>query len=64
MTRIPVSEAEKYNLPFSRQTLYQFHSEGKHKRLVYKVGGKLFFDLDEWEKMAEEAKNKGTLQEG
>ena len=30
----------------------------KYPRLLYKVGGKLFFDVQEWEQMAKDAQAK------
>ncbi len=47
-------------LPISKNTAYKWHSMGKHPHLLVKVAGKLFFDWDEWYRLAEEAKEKAV----
>jgi len=51
-------ESEKGTLPVSLPTIYKWHSQKKHPALVLKVANKLFFDLDEWNRMAEQAVRK------
>ncbi len=43
--------------PLNKNTAYKYHSIKKYPALVFKVAGKLFVDLDEWEKMAEKARD-------
>ena len=58
MNRIEVGSTQKGEMPIARNTAYKWHSMKKHPRLLYKVGGKLFFDVQEWERMAKEAQAK------
>lgn len=51
ITSIPENE-----LPFTRRTIYRYHSEKKYPQMIYKVGSRLCFDLEEWERMVREAK--------
>ncbi len=39
--------AKKDELPISMHTAYKWHSLKKYPALVFKIAGKLFFDLDE-----------------
>ena len=58
MNLIEVSSASEGEMPFAKNSAYKFHSQKKHPRLLYKVGGKLFFDVEEWERMAKDAQAK------
>ena len=58
MNLVEVSNAEKGRMPIAKNTAYKWHSQKKHPELIYKVGGKLFFDLEEWEKLAKKAKEE------
>ncbi|AEA33658.1 hypothetical protein [Hippea maritima] len=55
-TLIPLraSELEKHNIPFSANTFYFWHSQGKYREIFVKVAGKLFIDLDKFWELAEE----------
>ena len=55
-------EIRKRQPPYSRNTCYKYHSLKKFPNLIYKVGGILYFDMDEWEKMAQDAKAKNVKQ--
>ncbi len=52
---IPIkqSELEKHEIPFSPNTLYFWHSQGKYREIFVKVAGKLFIDEDKFWEMAE-----------
>jgi hypothetical protein len=58
MALIPVRNATSTEMPISKNTAYKWHSMKKHPNLIYKVGGKLFFDSHEWQKMADKAKKE------
>jgi len=60
MDLIEISTANHGELPISKNTAYKWHSLKKYPRLVYKVGGKLFFDAGEWETMANQAKEENA----
>ena len=45
-------------IPFAKNSLYKWHSIKRYPKLIIKVGGKLFFDMDEWECMARKARDK------
>jgi len=49
-------------LPISIHTAYKWHSLKKYPALVFKIAGKLFFDLDEWQNMAEQSKARQTKE--
>ena len=58
MKLIAVGTAQPDEIPFKKNTAYKWHSMKKYPRLLYKVGGKLFFDVQEWEQMAKDAQAK------
>ncbi|MDD2390716.1 MAG: hypothetical protein PHP23_13410 [Desulfobacterales bacterium] len=59
MNLIEAKQASNHGtLPFSIHSAYKWHSKKKYPNLLVKVAGKLFVDLDEWEKMAETAKKE------
>jgi len=59
MNYLEVRKAAKLDkLPISMHTAYKWHSLKKYPALVFKIAGKLFFDLDEWENMANQSKIK------
>ncbi len=50
--------ARQEKLPISKHTAYKWHSLKKYPALVFKIAGKLFLDMDEWENMGNESKAK------
>lgn len=50
--------AKEGKLPVNINTCYKWHSLKRYPRLIIKVANKLWFDVDEWEKMFELAKVK------
>jgi len=52
MRLTPVSDS-----PLNKNTAYKYHSTKQYPALVFKVAGKLFVDLDEWERMAIESRD-------
>ena len=66
MNLIPVADfplKTPMGLP-TKNTLRQWHSIKKHPSLVFKVGGKLFFDMDEWDNMARVARDRNVKEAG
>lgn len=55
MQLIEISKAQAGTMPISKHTAYKWRSLGKYPKLVIKVGGKVFFDVEEWERMARSA---------
>ena len=56
MNLILAKEASnKGTLPVALPTIYKWHSQKRHPALVVKVANKLFVDLDEWNRMGEQA---------
>ncbi len=43
--------------PLNQNTIYKYHSIKKYPALIFKVAGKLFVDLDEWDNMAKQARD-------
>jgi len=58
MEIVQIRKMKKGDLPFTKNSCYKFHSMKKFPNLIYKVGGILFFDMEEWAKMAEKAKKE------
>ncbi len=56
----PISHIPDNELPFSKRTIYRYHCEKRYPKLIFKVGSRLCFDFDEWERMAAEAKKSNV----
>ncbi len=57
MKLISVFDPEE-KLPYSKATLYKWHSMKKYPGIIFKVGGRLYFDLDKWDQFAEQSREK------
>lgn len=57
MNCIEVRKATDEQLPFTKGTIYKWHSLKRYPAMIFKVAGKLVFDLDEWEEMLKKAKS-------
>ena len=56
MNSMKAKEAVKRGLvPFSEDKMYGMSSRKTHPKLLFKVGGHLMIDLDEWESMVKQA---------
>jgi len=53
---VKVRDSKKGELPVTRNTVYKWHCEKKYPRLIFKVSGILYFDMEEWLSMAIRAK--------
>ena len=62
MNLVEVSKAGEGVIPFTKNTCYKFHSQKKHPNLIIKIAGKLFCDMDEWQVMAQKAKEKSMKE--
>lgn len=58
MRNVSVASAKEDELPFKKTSIYHFHSKGRYPEIIFKVGGKLFFDLEAWEKEVNRAKQE------
>ena len=45
-------------LPIAKGTAFNWHSQKRHPRLIYKVAGVLMFDMEEWGEMAKRAQKE------
>ena len=45
-------------MPIASKTAQNWHSQKKYPGLILLIGGRLFFDLDEWKRMAERIKQQ------
>lgn len=54
---IPIKDAPKC-LPFAEKTLRNWRSQGLYPKLFVKLGGKVFINLAEFEKLVERQKNQ------
>ena len=61
MDLIQVSKVDE-RLPITRNTAYKWKSINKYPKLLIKVGGKLFFDLDEWAVMARASRDRQVAE--
>ena len=55
MRLVEVRSAKPGEMPFSRKTAYKYRTLHKYPKLLIKVAGKLYFDVDEWKRMCERA---------
>lgn len=62
MNLILISKAQVEDLPIAKNTAYKWHSLRKYPQLIYKVAGKLFFDQEEWERMALAAQERTSRE--
>lgn len=67
---VRLSKVSDETSPLSRSTLYKYHTTGKYPRLFVKIGGALFLDQRELEKVVEAgrgqsgAEGKGARKDG
>ncbi|GAB6886976.1 hypothetical protein JCM13304A_04740 [Desulfothermus okinawensis JCM 13304] len=54
---VRISQLPK-DFPIKPGTLYIWRHTGRYPQLFSKIGGALFIDLQEWEKMVEERKGR------
>jgi len=45
-------------IPCTIETLYKWHNKNKYPGLLFKVSGFLMIDIDQWKKIAKEAKEE------
>ena len=61
-----ITAVETKQVPYALQTLYNFRSRGRYPKLVIKVAGKIYVDVDEWQKMCDDAQaeqvRKGEIE--
>ncbi|MCI5123689.1 MAG: hypothetical protein D3925_04230 [Candidatus Electrothrix sp. AR5] len=62
MNLIEVRATENGTLPFTRNTIYKLHSQKRYPNIIFKVCGKLVFDMDEYQAEAERSRKK-TVEE-
>ena len=62
MNIIPVKSAKQGEMPISRNTAYKWNALKKYPRLIYKVCGTLYFDMNEWEQMALNAQERNVRE--
>ena len=62
MDLVELSKAKPGELPVSTATAYKWRTEQKYPALLIKVGGKLFFDRQEWRRMAEASRDHQVRQ--
>jgi hypothetical protein len=62
MDLIEVRTAKNGNLPFTKNTIYKLHSQKRYPSLIFKVCGKLVFDMDEYQAEAERSRQRTVEQ--
>ena len=60
MVLLEIKTAEPDELPIAKATAYKWHSLKRYPRLIFKVGGILFFDMDEWMDMCKAAREENA----
>ncbi|WLE95202.1 MAG: hypothetical protein QTN59_10935 [Candidatus Electrothrix communis] len=58
MELIAVGQAKPGELPLAKNTIYKFHSTKRHPEVIFKVSGKLFFDMAAWRRLVEESRQR------
>ena len=58
MNLVEIRKARRGQIPYAPGSCYKYHSIKRFPNLIYKVGGILIFDMDEWGRMAEVAKKQ------
>jgi len=48
------------HIPFAEKTLRNWRSEGRYLQMFVKIGGKVFVDLDEYEKIIQAQKEEAN----
>jgi len=59
MELVPVksdSALKEAGIPFTRKTLYSWHSRGRHSELFVRLGGSLFVDVEAFRRWVAKAK--------
>lgn len=62
MNLIEVRKATPNELPYTLSTIYKFSSEKKYPSVILSIGGKLFFDMDEWGNVVEATRRKQVAE--
>ncbi|XCN73510.1 MAG: hypothetical protein Q3M24_01795 [Candidatus Electrothrix aestuarii] len=62
MNLIEVRAAQNGTLPFTQNTIYKLHSQKRYPNIIFKVCGKLVFDMDEYQAEAERCRKKSVEQ--
>ena len=57
LVKLDNHELKKAGIPFSKYTLYTWRRDKKNLEIFKKVGGKVFIDLDAFEKWVEKQNN-------
>ena len=55
-------DLDDHNIPFTPGTLRRWHSMGINKQIFRKLGGRLFIDLYEFQKWAEESRSDNKIK--
>ena len=59
MNLVPINYAVRNGeLPFTRGTIYRWHSAKRYPKLIVKIGGRLYFNMDEWDNMVQSTIDK------
>lgn len=58
MELIAVRQAKAGELPLAKNTIYKFHSAKRYPEVIFKVSGKLFFDMAAWKRLVEKSRQR------
>ncbi len=58
MELIEVRNTRPGELPLAKNTIYKFHSTKRYPEIIFKVSGKLFFDMAAWNDLVEKSRQK------
>lgn len=62
MKLVEIRKTKLGELPFTRNTIYKFSSEKKYPSVILTIGRKLFFDLDAWEDLVEQTRERQVAE--
>lgn len=59
---VRLSKVSDETSPLSRSTLYKYHADGKYPQLFVKIGGAVFLDQREMEKVVEAGRGQSGAE--
>ncbi len=57
MNLLPVRSTDPTDLPWSPNSIYKYSSENRYPEIIIRLDGKLFFDMDAFEKLVRKTRD-------
>ena len=55
---LPVRTTPEEKLPWTRASIYKFHTQGRYPEVIVKLGGKLFLDMTAFRNLLDKEREK------